>query len=202
MMHAVSRAPDVAPRIAALVIPDFLIEVSLRVYPSLVGRPVAVADGLSRREIVAMNRAARGVAMGMTPKQARAACPGLVVIARDERSEREAMAELLDALESCSPAVEAIRPGTCCFDVRSVQQSRWQVRSVCKHRLRWPMTSSARSAPRSRVAGAAWSHPAVAPHFSHRCRCHCSRSHRATPNGSNFSDCVCSARSRRCLPRR
>jgi nucleotidyltransferase/DNA polymerase involved in DNA repair len=120
MMHAVSRAPDVAPRIAALVIPDFLIEVSLRVYPSLVGRPVAVADGLSRREIVAMNRAARGVAMGMTPKQARAACPGLVVIARDERSEREAMAELLDALESCSPAVEAIRPGTCCFDVRAL----------------------------------------------------------------------------------
>ena len=115
-MHPV---PELAPRIAALVIADFLIEVSLRAHPSLVGRPVAVADGLERREIVAVNRAARSVALGMTPKQARAACPGLVVIARDERTEREAMAELLDALESCSPAVEAIRPGVCCFDVRT-----------------------------------------------------------------------------------
>ena len=119
-MHAVNPAPDVAPRIAALVIPDFLIEVSLRAHPSLVGRPVAVADGLSRREIIAANRAAQGVALGMTPKQARAACPGLVVIARDEQRERAAMAELLDALESCSPAVEAIRPGTCCFDIRAL----------------------------------------------------------------------------------
>jgi protein ImuB len=119
-MRVVSPAHDVAPRIAALVIPDFLIEVSLRAHPSLVGRPVAVADGLSRREIVAVNRAAQCAAVGMTPKQARAACPGLVVIARDEKMEREAMAELLDALERCSPVVEAIRPGTCCFDVRAL----------------------------------------------------------------------------------
>jgi protein ImuB len=111
---------DVAPRIAALVIPDFLIEVSLRAHPLLVDRPVAIADGISRREIVAANRAAQCVVVGMTPKQARAACPGLVVIARDEKMEREAMAQLLDALESCSPAVEAVRPGICCFDVRAL----------------------------------------------------------------------------------
>lgn len=115
-----SPVRDIAPRVAALVIADFLIDVSLRAHPSLEGRPVAVADGLMRREIVAVNRAARSVAEGMTPKQARAACPGLVVIARDEKAEREAMAELLDALESCSPAVEAIRPGVCCFDVRAL----------------------------------------------------------------------------------
>jgi protein ImuB len=104
------------PRIAALLIPQFMIEVCLRENPSLTGRPIAIADGVSRREIVATNRAARGVQVGMTPKQARAACPGLVVIARDEKAERVATSALLDALESCSPGVEAWRPGVYFFD--------------------------------------------------------------------------------------
>jgi protein ImuB len=111
-----ANRPLPAPRVATLLIPQFMVEVCLRENPSLAGRPIAIADGVSRREIVAANRAARGVQVGMTPKQARAACPGLVVIARDEKAERDAANALLDALESCSPGVEAWRPGVYFFD--------------------------------------------------------------------------------------
>ncbi|HEV2038077.1 MAG TPA: hypothetical protein VGQ96_05655, partial [Candidatus Eremiobacteraceae bacterium] len=118
MTSAAQPSPE--PRIAALVIPQFLIGVSLRENASLAGRPLAVADGVSRREIVAANRAARGVDTGMTPKQARAACPGLVVVARNEKAERDATNELLEALESCSPCLEALRPGVYFFDAKGL----------------------------------------------------------------------------------
>lgn len=104
------------PRVACLVIPRFTTDVCLRANPSLTGRPIAVAEGANRREIVAHNAAARGVQVGMTPKQARAACPGLVVIARNEAAERSLTREVLDALESCSPLVEGALPGVYFFD--------------------------------------------------------------------------------------
>jgi protein ImuB len=56
----------------------------------------------------------------MTPKQARAACPGLVVIARDESAELAATRELLDALETCGPLVEGSAPGICYFDAAAL----------------------------------------------------------------------------------
>jgi nucleotidyltransferase/DNA polymerase involved in DNA repair len=107
-------------RLAALVIPDFLIDVCQRAHPSLAHRPLAVADGVSRREIVVANRLAHGVHAGMTPKQARAACQGLVVVARDEQAERDATNEMLEALESCGPCVEALRPGVYFFDAKGL----------------------------------------------------------------------------------
>lgn len=103
-------------RIACLVLPQFSVEVCLRSKPTLRGRPIAVADGESRREIAAASRNATGVVRGMTPKQARAACPGLVVIARDHQAELAATRELLDALETCGPLVEGAAPGICYFD--------------------------------------------------------------------------------------
>lgn len=105
-----------AQRVACLVIPHFTTDVCLRANPSLAGRPLAVAEGAIRREIVGHNREAAGVHAGMTPKQARAACPGLVVVARNEAAERCVTRELLDALESCSPHVEGVTPGVCFFD--------------------------------------------------------------------------------------
>jgi len=107
-------------RIACLVLPQFSIEVCLRSKPSLRGRPLAVADGELRREIAAASRNVTGVARGMTPKQARAACPGLVVIARDHAAELAATSELLDALETCGPLVEGAAPGICYFDAASL----------------------------------------------------------------------------------
>jgi len=118
----VSAQGEEPRRIACLVIPDFLIEVCVRANPALAGRPVAIADGVSRREIVARNRPAASVAIGMTPKQARSACPHLVVIARDEKREREATGELLDALESCGPAVEALQPGIYFLDATGMPE--------------------------------------------------------------------------------
>src|SRR5215469_9579592 len=107
-------------RIACLVLPQFTVEVCLRAKPSLKGRHVAIAQGESRREIVCASRTSIGVVPGMTPKQARAACPGLVVVARDERAELGATSELLDALETCGPLVEGSAPGICYFDAASL----------------------------------------------------------------------------------
>ena len=103
-------------RIACVLLPQFSVEVCLRSKPTLRGRPIAVADGESRREIAAASRNAIGVAPGMTPKQARAACPGLIVLARDHQAELGATRELLDALETCGPLVEGAAPGICYFD--------------------------------------------------------------------------------------
>lgn len=107
-------------RIACLYMPHFLVEVSLRANPSLANRPIAVAEGASRREIVGVGHGASSVEIGMTPKQARAACPGLVVVARDEIAERAAIVELLDALETCGPDVEGRAPGLCYFDATNL----------------------------------------------------------------------------------
>ena len=81
---------------------------------------MAIAQGESRREIVCASRNSIGVTPGMTPKQARAACPGLVVIARDDNAELAATRELLDALETCGPLVEGAAPGVCYFDAAAL----------------------------------------------------------------------------------
>ncbi len=107
-------------RIACVLMPHFLAEVCVRANPSLAGRPLAVADGASRREIVGVGAGVTGVAVGMTPKQARAACPGLVVAARDESVERAIVSELLEALETCGPDVEGSAPGMCYFDASNL----------------------------------------------------------------------------------
>lgn len=115
-MIAPSSPHDRAARIACLIIPRFSLDVCLRRHPSLRGGPVAVADGVQRREITCASSDASGVRAGMTPKQARAANPALAVIARDHAAERAAGEELLDALETCSPDVEGAAPGLYYFD--------------------------------------------------------------------------------------
>ena len=115
-MIARSSSPDRSARMACLIIPRFSIDVCLRRHPSLRDNPIAVAEGAQRREIACASADAVGVRAGMTPKQARAACPNLAVIARDFAAERAAGEELLDALESCSPDVEGAAPGLYFFD--------------------------------------------------------------------------------------
>jgi len=115
-MIAPSSSHDRAARMACLIIPRFSIDVCLRRHPSLRDKPIAVAEGAQRREIVCASADAVGVRAGMTPKQARAACPSLAVIARDFAAERAAGEELLDALETCSPDVEGAAPGLYFFD--------------------------------------------------------------------------------------
>ena len=115
-MIAPSSPHDRAARIACLIIPRFSLDVCLRRHPSLRGGLVAVADGVQRREITCVSLDAPVVRTGMTPKQARAACPALAVIARDHAAERTAGEELLDALETCGPDVEGAAPGLYYFD--------------------------------------------------------------------------------------
>jgi nucleotidyltransferase/DNA polymerase involved in DNA repair len=115
-MIAPSSPHERAARIACLIIPRFSIDVCLHRHPSLRDKPIAVAQGEQRREIVCASADAIGVRGGMTPKQARAACPNLAVIARDYAAERAAGEELLDALETCSPDVEGAAPGLYFFD--------------------------------------------------------------------------------------
>jgi nucleotidyltransferase/DNA polymerase involved in DNA repair len=115
-MIAPSSPHERTARIACLIIPRFSIDVCLHRHPSLRDKPIAVAQGEQRREIVCASADAIGVRGGMTPKQARAACPNLAVIARDYAAERAAGEELLDALETCSPDVEGAAPGLYFFD--------------------------------------------------------------------------------------
>jgi nucleotidyltransferase/DNA polymerase involved in DNA repair len=115
-MIAPSSPHDRAARIACLIIPRFSVDVCLRLHPTLRHKPVAVAEGAQRREIACASADAIGVHAGMTPKQARAACHNLAVIARDFAAERAAGEELLDALETCSPDVEGAAPGLYFFD--------------------------------------------------------------------------------------
>jgi len=103
-------------RIGCLVLPQFSIDVCLRAKPSLRGRPIAIVEGATRRTIACASPDASGVIAGMTPKQARATCPGLVVAAREETLELAATGELLDALETRSPLVCGVAPGLCHFD--------------------------------------------------------------------------------------
>lgn len=119
-MIAPSSSHDRAARIACLIIPRFSVDVCLRLHPSLRDKPIAVAEGAQRREIACASTDAVGVHAGMTPKQARAACPNLAVIARDFAAERAAGEELLDALETCSPDVEGAAPGLYFFDANGL----------------------------------------------------------------------------------
>jgi|GEM_PF-1492319 len=119
-MIAPSSSHDRAARIACLIIPRFSVDVCLRLHPSLRDKPIAVAEGAQRREITCASADAVGVHAGMTPKQARAACPNLAVIARDFAAERAAGEELLDALETCSPDVEGAAPGLYFFDANGL----------------------------------------------------------------------------------
>ncbi|HEY5095089.1 MAG TPA: hypothetical protein VII69_08255 [Candidatus Eremiobacteraceae bacterium] len=119
-MIAPSSSHDRAARIACLIIPRFSVDVCLRLHPSLRDKPIAVAEGAQRREIACASADAVGVHAGMTPKQARAACPNLAVIARDFAAERAAGEELLDALETCSPDVEGAAPGLYFFDANGL----------------------------------------------------------------------------------
>ncbi len=122
-----SQSVSAPRRVACLTIPRFIADVCLRANPSLAGRPIAVAEGANRRAIVACNPLAGGVHAGMTPKQARAACPGVVVVARNEAAERSVTRELLDALEGCSPLVEGANPGSFFFDAAGLPQDEGQV---------------------------------------------------------------------------
>ncbi|MBC5826103.1 MAG: DNA polymerase Y family protein [Candidatus Eremiobacteraeota bacterium] len=105
-----------------MIISNFSSVVCVRANPSLAARPLAVAEGAQRRTIVDASADAIGVRTGMTPKQARAACPHLTVVARDEAAERSVSLTVLEALELCGPDAEGAAPGLYYFDAAGQSQ--------------------------------------------------------------------------------
>ncbi len=94
------------PRTACHLVPDLPLAAELRAHPELSDRPVAVASGPGpRAELVAVSRAAarRGVRLGSSVAQARAACSTLHVCVASPALERAARAALLDVALSFSP---------------------------------------------------------------------------------------------------
>ena len=79
-------------------IPAFAVALARVVEPSLRQRPVAVAPGLSERTLVqsVSGEAAReGVTAGMSVRQARRYCPGLIVLLPDPELQARGQRALL-----------------------------------------------------------------------------------------------------------
>jgi len=96
-------------RTACAFIPRFPVALQIRDDPSLEQVPFAVAPGQARRDrVTALSNRARaaGVKIGMTTVQALSACSELRLLSpRPGQAERAAL-ELLEALQTVSPAVE------------------------------------------------------------------------------------------------
>jgi len=108
---------------AAIHIPGFYLQASLRYEPGLRAQPVAIVDeGAKAARIVQFTRAARraGIREGMTSTQGLARCPGLQLRYRCPDHERMAAAALLQCAVCCSAYVEATGDGICTLDLKGL----------------------------------------------------------------------------------
>ena len=102
------RAASSPSRIACLLVPGLPLAAELRARPELVGRPLAIVSGPGpRAEVLAASpeARARGVRLGQTVVNARAACGALEVRPASPALERAARDALCDAALSTSPRV-------------------------------------------------------------------------------------------------
>lgn len=100
-------------RIAAAWLPRFLIQRRVREDASLAHQPVAIVRAQANTDlVVAASRAAlqAGVAVGGTATQARALCPGLILLPDDPLGDVRALEALAEALLAASPNVELDGP--------------------------------------------------------------------------------------------
>jgi protein ImuB len=114
---------------AAVFIPGFPLQASLRYEPALRGQPVAIVeDGEKPARIIQVTQAARraGVRAGMTSSQGLARCPGLVIRYRSSEQERMAGAALLQCAACASPWLEATGDGICTLDWKGLPASALQ----------------------------------------------------------------------------
>ncbi len=124
---------------AAVYVPDFSLQGVLRHEAELRSRPAALIDTgpfadpsgnshVGRREnrskaiLVQLTPAARaaGVNIGMTPPQAVARCPEILIKARSSAQEQAAGEMLLQVAFSFSPRIEASAPGVCTLDLKGI----------------------------------------------------------------------------------
>ncbi len=114
---------------AAIYIPSFYLQASLRYEPAMRGRAVAIVDESEKpARVVQFTRAARraGLREGMTSSQGLARCPGLEVRYRSPEHERMAAAALLQCAGCTSPCIEATGEGICTLDWKGLPVSAFQ----------------------------------------------------------------------------
>ena len=99
---------------ACLFIPDMPLAATLRVEPELRGSPLAIIERTSRQESATI---IAGQLPGLTPAQARAVKPDLIVRTLSLEGMHSTQEALLDVASSISPHVEAILAGTVYIDL-------------------------------------------------------------------------------------
>lgn len=113
-------------RFASLLIPNFYLQAALRDHllgtpsdksqESFFGQPAALIDEREKKPVILeLNQAAEsaGVVARMTPSQALARCPELLVLPRSIQQEVAVQEILLEQAFTLSPYVEETAPGLC-----------------------------------------------------------------------------------------
>ena len=105
---------------AVIYIPEFLLQAALRPAPDLHARPVALVDGATKPVVIQLTQAAldQGAAEGMSPTQALARCPEIIIKTRSSAQEATAAKAVLDCASGFSPWIEATGEGICTIDLK------------------------------------------------------------------------------------
>lgn len=128
---------------AAVLIPDFELQCTLRASPELGAAPAALLDDAAAARVPCIRQSnatagCAGVAIGMSVPEAQARCPELVFLRRHERQETVATAALLQASERAAPYLENTSPGCCTLDLRrhgELDHAAWAAEVVEELRL-------------------------------------------------------------------
>jgi len=111
--------------IAALLIPAFDLQATLRGAPVPVGRPAALAPAPARAPVIGTVNAAaqtKGLRPGMRIGEALATCPDLALVEQNPAEVQQAWEEILLALEGAGFAVEPLQPGTVLVETTGVER--------------------------------------------------------------------------------
>lgn len=128
MARAQRQHEDDAPglTVACVVVPHFALRVELLRHPELDGLPLALTDlaGPNRRSIIACTPEAQaeGIQTGMALRDAVNAYPQAMILTSDPVHYANVFSDLLQALGSVSPGIEAGDLGVAWVDVRGLER--------------------------------------------------------------------------------
>ncbi len=111
--------------VAALIIPHFALRISLLDQPELDGLPLVLTSPPNTRTVVAdctPEASRQGVRSGMLLREVTALCPEAVFIEPNPVREATVLDEMLRALETFSPSIEAGPPGCFYVDLHGLQR--------------------------------------------------------------------------------
>ncbi len=126
--------------VACVFIPHFPLRVEILRHPELDGLPLALTDlaGAGRRRIVECSpeAVALGLRVGMPLREAVGACPQAVILTSDPVAYANAFADLLRALGTVSPSVEAAEVGIAFVDLRGLDRLHGGIDNIAAALLR------------------------------------------------------------------